>query len=221
MKSFERISDMVWTWSELHGSGHSTCEWHSFVILTPQGMPALVDPLPLSDRMIDELEKAGPPHEIFITSSWHVRDALKLANRWNSRILAHRLGKGCIEAPIGETVSEGDRLWGAARVCHLPFADVPEETGLFIESHPGVLIVGDAFCGPRTDIAVPPGEVAIYPSLRIPDPAAHASMLRRLLDLPFEVLAFGHGQVLDHDARGSLERLIGRIEKTNREPKSG
>lgn len=211
MKSFTRISDMVWTWSELHGSGHSTCEWHSHVITAPQRKMILVDPLPLSDAAMRELDEAGPPSEIFITSSWHVRDSIRLKNRWDCRILAHEIGIGCIKAPIEKTVADGERLWEAARVCHLPFADVPEETGLFVASHPGVLIVGDAFCGPRTDIGVPAREVAVYPSLRIPDPARHAAMLGRLLELPFEVLACGHGQVVDRDARGALERLIERI----------
>jgi hypothetical protein len=207
-----RVSDMVRTWSEAHGTAASGCEWHSYALKTPQGSLVLVDPLPLSEAAMAELEAEGPPGDIFITSGWHVRDAPRLKELWGCRILAHEKGVGRIEAPIDATVRDGESLWGIARACHLPFVDVPEETGLFIGSKPAVLIVCEAFCGPRTDIGVPPGEIAVYPRRQIPDPAAAARMFRQLLDLPFEVLAFGHGEVLTRDPRGALERLIKRLE---------
>ena len=212
MNAFVRIGDMVWTWSEVHGSGESVCEWHSYVIKTPQGAMVLVDPLPLADKAIAELDAEGPPRDIFLTNAWHVRDALRFKERWGCRILANEEGVGRIEAPVDATVKDGDNLWGIARACHLPFLDVQEETGLFVSSKPAVLIVCEAFCGPRTDVKVPAGEIAIHPRRRIPDPIATARMFRKLLDLPFEVLAFGHGEVLARDPRGALERLIVRLE---------
>ncbi|MEK7764877.1 MAG: GrpB family protein [bacterium] len=178
---------------------------------TPEGALALVDPLPLSDAAMAELEAAGPPREIFLTSAWHVRDTERLRRRWGCRVRAHELGAGRIETAIDETVRDGDPAWGTARACHLPFVYCPEETGLLITSEPPVLIIGEALCGPRTDIGIPVGEIGIYPTRPIADLPATAAMFRRLLDLPFGVLGFCHGKAVTVDPRGALERFVTRL----------
>ncbi|MEK7477206.1 MAG: GrpB family protein [Candidatus Coatesbacteria bacterium] len=211
LKTFRQLSSGVWTWTELHGQGNRTCEWHGFVIRTAEGSLALVDPLPLPDVAIGELEAAGPPRDIFLTSDWHVRDTDLYRRRWGCRVRAHEQGVGRIETSVDETVRDGDFLWGSVRACHLPFVYCPEETALLVSSEPPVLIIGDALCGARSDIGIPDGELGIYRTRPIPDVLATAAMFGRLLEHPIGVIAFGHGKVITEDARGALDRFVARL----------
>lgn len=211
LKSFRQLSNAVWTWDELHGKENRTCEWHGFVVRTGEGALVLVDPLPMPDTALAELEAAGPPHEIFLTSGWHVRDTDLYRRRWGCRVWAHEQGMGRIETAVDETVRDGDLVWGSVRACHLPFVYCPEETGLLVPSDPPVLIIGDALCGARADIGIPDGEVGIYRSRPIPDVLATAAMFGRLLEHPIGVIAFGHGKPVREDARGALDRFATRL----------
>lgn len=97
-------------------------------------------------------------------------------------------------APVHVYLVDGDHLGGGIEVVHTP-GHTAGHCAFLWEAHGGVLFCGDAFANWRGRLGHPPvaedwGE-------------AHAS-IRRLAELDYAVVAFGHGPVLREAARAAV-----------------
>ena len=140
----------VYCWTERHGKPQTTYDWNSYAIRIDQAnVLALVDPLPLTNAEIRQIEEIGTPTHILLTCNWHLRESEIYRQRWGSVIYLNALGLAEAETAIEGTFEGGDRLWDAIEVIHIPHVGWGEETTFLVEQEKGLLIVGDAVCGGR------------------------------------------------------------------------
>jgi hypothetical protein len=209
MNRLTKHSDHLRSWSELHGAESGTCAWNSHAIVIERHGPLIiVDPLPLMDADMDQIGRLGKPAMIFLTSAYHVRDAEAFRARWGCPVCIHELGATTTEIRVDRTVGDNAELIEGVRTIHLPGVYWPEETALLVAGNPPALIMGDALCGPRSDIDLPPGHVGMFTTKHVRDVAVGRRTLERLCDLDFELLVFGHGDPVRQDPRVALRLFL-------------
>ncbi len=201
----------VYYWTERHGKPETTYDWNSYAIrIDRANVLALVDPLPLTDAEIRQIEEIGTPTHILLTCNWHLRESEVYRQRWGCKIYLNALGLAEVETAIDGTFEGGDRLWDAVEVIHIPHVGWTGETAFLVGQEQGLLIVGDAVCGGRADIGVPEGEIGIFPNQleSIPDCQKARDSLMGLMEYPFGAICFAHGSPIRHRAKAALQRFI-------------
>ena len=201
----------VYHWIERHGKLQTTYDWNSCAIrIDWANILALVDPLPLTDGEIRQIEEIGTPTHILLTCNWHLRESEIYRQRWGCKIYLNALGLSEAETTIDGTFKGGDLLWDAVEVIHIPHVGWTEETAFLVGQEQGLLIVGDAVCGGRADIGVPEGEIGIFPNQfeSIPDRQKARNSLMNLMEYPFDAICFAHGSPIRHQAKAALQRFI-------------
>ena len=201
----------VYYWIERHGKSEATYDWNSYAIRIDRAdVLALVDPLPLTDTEIRQIEEIGTPTHILLTCSWHLRAGETFRERWGCEIYLNALGLSEAETTIDGTFEGGDRLWDAIQVIHIPHVGWTEETAFLVEQEKGLLIVGDAVCGGRADIGVPEGEIGIFTNQleAISDREKARNSLMGLTAYPFDAICFAHGTPIRHQAKAALQRFL-------------
>ena len=171
---------------------------------------ALVDPLPLTDVEIGQIEEIGTPTYILLTCNWHLREGEIYRQRWGCKIYLNALGLSEAETTIDGTFKGGDLLWDAVEVIHIPHVGWTEETAFLVGQEQGLLIVGDAVCGGRADIGVPEGEIGIFTNQleAISDRQKARDSLMNLMEHPFDAICFAHGSPIRHQAKAALQRFL-------------
>lgn len=200
-------------WTERHGKPETTYYWNSFAIHIAQvNVLALVNPLPMPDAEIRQIEEIGTPTHILLTCNWHLRNGEEFRKRWCSKIYLNERGLNEAETDIDGTFSDGDCPWDAVNVIHIPNVGWKEETAFLVKQESGLLIVGDALCGGRADIGIPDGEIGIHPNRfhmkHVTNIQEAQDPLRRLMECPFDAICFGHGSPILHGAKAALQRFI-------------
>ena len=192
----------VYYWTERHGKPETINYWNSCAICIDRAnVLALVDPLPLTDEEIQQIEEIGTPTHILLTCNWHLRE---------SEIYLNTLGLAEAETTIDGTFEGGDRLWDAVEVIHIPHVGWGEDTTFLVKQEKGLLIVGDVVCGGRGDIGVPEGEIGIFTNQleSIPDRQKARNSLMDLMEYPFDAICFAHGSPIRHQAKAALQRFL-------------
>ena len=208
---FQHLYGDVYYWTERHGKPETAYDWNSCAIRIEQAnVLALVDPLPLTEAEIGQIEGIGTPTHILLTCNWHLREGEIYRKRWGCKIYLNTLGLSEAETTIDGTFKGGDRLWDAVEVIHIPHAGWTEETAFLVEQEKGLLIVGDAVCGGRADIGVPEGEIGIFTNqlAAISDRGEARHSLVGLMEYPFDAICFAHGSPILHQAKAALQRFI-------------
>ena len=198
-------------WTERHGKPETIYYWNSFAIRIVQvNALALVDPLPMSDAEIRQIEEIGTPTHIFLTCNWHLRDGETFRKRWGCKIYLNKLRLEEAETKIDGTFRHGDQLWDVVEVIHIPDVAWTEETAFLVKQESRLLIVGDALCGGRADIGVPDGHVGIFTEQikNLPDRQRAQCSLNGLIEYPFDAICFGHGSPILHGAKAAFRRFI-------------
>ena len=198
-------------WTERHGKPQTTYDWNSCAIrIDGADVLALVDPLPLTDGEIRQIEEIGMPTHILLTCNWHLREGEIYRQRWGCKIYLNALGLSEAETTIDGTFKGGDRLWDAVEVIHIPHVGWMEETAFLVKQEKGLLIVGDAVCGGRADIGVPEGEIGIFTNQleSILDRRKARDSLMELMEYPFDAICFAHGTPIRHQAKAALQRFL-------------
>lgn len=206
----KRISSTVYMWSEVHGAARNEPYiWNSYLIqVEERGVFVLVDPLPLSDEEIREVEEIGAPSHILLTCNWHYRESHVFRQRWGCEVRLHEDGLVDSEVPIDGTLQDRDMLWGRIQVIHVPDVGWAEEVAFLVKGDGNTIIVGDVLCGGRKDRGVPDGEVWINAPEYILNPENARNSLRKLSEFSFEKLCFGHGTPITQAANVVFNEFI-------------
>ncbi len=163
----------------------------------------LVDPPPLPDADLVQLQAAGRVDYILLTNRDHQREAARYREALNARVYVPREDAEEMAVTFDKTFVDGELLPGGIWVIHLADQKSPGESALFLQQGRGVLLVGDALLG------VPAGSVSLLPDAKYADPANARAGLRRLLKYDFDSLLVGDGASIMTGAKAAVARALG------------
>ena len=167
----------------------------------------MIDPLPLSDAEIKQIEALGVPTHIILTCSYHERSSAQFRQKWGCEILLHENYMREAEIEFDGTFQDRDVLWNLLEVVGVPDVRHREEVCFYLIPD-GVLIVGDLLSGGRADCGIPDGELGFKDPAYLVDLAKARRSLKTLLHLEFNALCFGHGKPILSGAKDALERFV-------------
>ncbi len=145
----KQISSTVYSWSEIHGAARNKPYlWNSYLIqVRDHNVLILVDPLPLSNEEIQEIEEIGTPTHILLTCNYHLRESQRFRQKWGCEVRLHQDGLEDSEVPIDGTLQDKDLLWDLIEVIHVPDVHYAEEVAFLVKGDGNTMIVGDLVCG--------------------------------------------------------------------------
>ena len=167
----------------------------------------LIDPLPLSDAEVKQVENLGAPTHIILTCNYHERNSARLKQKWGCEVLLYENHAQEAEIEFEGTFQDCDVLWDLIEVVRVPDVRHREEVGFYLIPD-GVLIVGDLLSDGRKDCGIPDGEIGFKDPAYLVDLAKARLSLKALLHLEFEILCFGHGEPILSKAKDVLKRFV-------------
>ena len=193
----EIVTDIfTWAWlSEPHGYN-----FNGYLVRHAEGN-LCIDPVPPDSADLAEIVRMGVT-KILLTNRNHSRAANVVRERTGAKTFihpddaAHARSQGAeIDGPlkVGETV-------GPFTIVAVPGKSPGEVAFHWPERK--LLIVGDAVIGN------PPGCCGLLREKVMDDPARLRQSVRQLLGLDFDVLLFGDGASILHDAKLRLQELV-------------
>jgi glyoxylase-like metal-dependent hydrolase (beta-lactamase superfamily II) len=193
----EIVADVfTWAWfSEPHGY-----DFNGHLLRHAEGN-LCIDPVQPTDACLAEIAQMGTMN-ILLTNRNHSRAANLVRARTGAKTFIHpddaphaRSQGAEIDGPlnVGETV-------GPFTIVAVPGKSPGEVAFHWPERK--LLIVGDAVIGN------PPGHCGLLREKVMDDPARLRQSVRGLLDLDFDILLFGDGASILHDAKLQLQELV-------------
>jgi glyoxylase-like metal-dependent hydrolase (beta-lactamase superfamily II) len=187
---------LTWHWfSERNGY-----DFNGVLLRHGEGNVA-VDPVEMQDDVLDELARAGVSR-IVLTNRNHFRAAAKLKAKTSARVAVHPADAAFVR---GQGVEVDEDLAIGARLAGFEVLDAsgksPGEVALW-NAERRILIVGDACVGK------PPGALALLSPKVIDDLPRLKDSLRRLAELPVEIVLVGDGAPLLRSGREALQALV-------------
>jgi glyoxylase-like metal-dependent hydrolase (beta-lactamase superfamily II) len=194
----QELLDGILTWarrSEPHGY-----DFNGWLVRWPEGN-LCIDPVEPSDDVLARLarERVG---RILLTNRNHVRAAALLRERTGAPVAIHPAdaayarGQG---ATIDAELRPGERV-GPFTVVAVP-GKSPGEVAFHCPTR-RLLVVGDAVIGD------PPGRLSLLRERVLDDPPRLRTNVRRLAELPVDVLLPGDGVPILRDAGARLRELV-------------
>lgn len=216
----QRLAPGLWRWTLPHP------EWTpedaedegweevvaSYYLETPEGV-VLFDPLAPPEgsakaerfwsALDRDVERAGASPAVLLTIFWHARSSQAVRDRYDgASVWAHEPAAELIGERVGytETFRVGERLPGGVEAID---AGRAFEVLYWLPAH-SALVAGDVLLGS------PDGGVRVCPDswLGDRDPAEVRASLRRLLDLPVELLLLTHGEPVLADGKAALQAAL-------------
>jgi glyoxylase-like metal-dependent hydrolase (beta-lactamase superfamily II) len=185
-----------WSWfAERQGY-----DFNGYLLRLPGGN-VCVDPVEMSDEVLDEIERIGV-QRIVLTNRNHFRASMKVKERTGAPIAIHPFDAAFARdrgTRIDEELRPGDQL-GPLTVIAAP-GKSPGEVALHWPER-RILLVGDACVGK------PPGECALLPDAVIDDKTRLIASLRSLATLDFDTLLLADGAPILSGGRAALRRLV-------------
>ena len=192
--SVEEVVPDVWSWSVHDDRVDFVSTAHA--VAGDDGV-VLVDPLPLAP---DALAGLGSVLAICLTAGTHQRSAWRLRRELGAQVYAPALSRQIEEEPDAR-YGDGDELPGGLRAVFTPGAGTTQHTFL-LEREDGVAFVPDLFTH------LPERGLRMVWEEYMYDPAEARRSIRKLIELPFSVLCFDHGQPLKDDPKGAIRALL-------------
>ena len=229
----KEIRKGLWRWTAPHpewrpekgGAGG----WERFVGCVEYEAPPgseegviLIDPLappagtPEAARFWEALDRdvarAGRPVVILLTGFYHQRSAAEISERYRAKsaakIWAPESARKRLTCPVARTFVAGDSLPGGI-AAHEIAGPERSEFALYIPEH-RALVVADALIGAgggRVRLA-PPSWAEPGPEGEARYRGPYRDSLRRLLDLPLEILLVSHGEPVVEKGRAALAEAL-------------
>jgi len=165
--------------------------------LAANGRVTLIDPLPLEP---EQLARLGTVETILMGSPSHQRCAWSYRREHKAKVYAPEGFSGLEEKP-DRIFKEGDPLPGGLRPVHAPGPN-QAHYAFHLDRRPGVLLCTDLWHVTKT------GEVEFLPDKYMSDAERARETARRLLDVNFDILCFGHGDPITRGAQKFLADLV-------------
>src|SRR6476646_11037732 len=193
----EILADVfTWSWfSEPHGYN-----FNGYLLRHAEGN-LCIDPVEPGERNLVEIERIGVAR-IRLTNRNHSRAANAVREHTGAPIFIHP--DDASHARNQGAVNDGE-LRSGERIGPLTVVGAPGKSPGEVVLHwpeRRLLFVGDAVVGN------PPGKCALLREKVMDDPSRLRISLRNLLELDFDVLLFGDGTPIVHDAKSRLRELV-------------
>lgn len=163
----------------------------------------LIDPVPLTMNALDWVVARADRVSVLLTNGNHERGALWFHQRFHLPIWAHKDAAAEFKKMKVQVFADGDTLTAGVRAIHVPGA-APGETAFYTAKHGGIVFMGDALVNMESL-----GGLAFLPDKYCKDPAQSRQSLRKLLELDFEMMTFGHGKPIVKGAKQQVAKLLG------------
>jgi len=191
--------DGFYCWSRF--SQERQIDFNGHLWVRPEGN-VLIDPVPMIDSDLAQLDELGGAQWIVITNRDHEREAGYFAERTGAAVATHAADAASMTATPDRLLQDGEELVPGLVAIQLEHGKSPGELALY---WPGlsVVLAGDLVVG------APMGRFTLLMDEKLADPPRAALQLRKLLALEFDALLVGDGHSVLQQAR---ERLIECLE---------
>jgi glyoxylase-like metal-dependent hydrolase (beta-lactamase superfamily II) len=201
-ETIEDVAPGLWRWHVLDERIAAESDAHA---VSDQNGTVLIDPLPLRDEARRKLE---PIVAICLTAACHQRSAWRYRRSCGVKVYAPEGCRAMDEEP-DVRFRTGEVLPGNLKAIHTPG---PENAhyAFWRAQSPSVL-----FC-PDLIMRGSDGELVFIPAEYHEDPEATRDSVRRLLELPFEILCMDHGAPIIANPQAALRNLLGQSDALKR-----
>ncbi|HWB59235.1 MAG TPA: hypothetical protein VG733_07075 [Chthoniobacteraceae bacterium] len=197
VEEIQRVNERVVFWSGYDPAVKTDLCSHAY-LATPGWV--LVDPIPLREEALEELQGGGKIAAIVLTSANHGRAAADFQKRFRTPVFAHTAARGEISIEVTGWVRDGEGICGLQAI-HLP-GFVSGEIALHAPEAGGALMMGDAL------INLESTGFALLPDKYCDDPKLARESARKLLQFSFELMTFAHGLPIIAGAKQRLHQLL-------------
>ncbi|PRQ04286.1 hypothetical protein ENSA5_09350 [Enhygromyxa salina] len=188
----------LWSWSVFDQARN--LDFNSLAWIRSRGN-VLVDPLPLSEHDLGQLEELGGAAWIVVTNSDHTRAAAELAARFGAELAGPAGERDQLPLGCARWLRDGDELVPGLTAFELHGSKTPGELALLLDQT--TLITGDLIRGQAL------GRLNLLPEQKLADRAAALASVRRLAALEqVEAVLVGDGWPLARDGHARLCELL-------------
>ena len=161
----------------------------------------IIDPPPVSDLDLAQMESLGSVQHILITNRNHIRWSRELRGKFDAEIRMNSSDAQSEDLISDHNFGDGDMLAGFLKAVVVPDNKSPGETALYWEERK-ILFVGDAVIGK------PPGEVTLLPPGKYAEIEKARAGIKVLDNLNFDSLLLGDGDPIPTDGQKAIERFL-------------
>lgn len=190
----------IWQWSWF--SDEKQLDFNG-LLLTVGEHRVLVDPPPMSEADVRQIEQGGRIDYTLVTNRDHAREAAACQNRFHCQLYVPEIDAPLMDLKPTKTFKDGELLPGGIWVIHLKDQKSPGECALYLQQGRGVVIVGDAFIGK------PAGSLSLLPADKYADLEKAKEGLRRLFKYNFDTILVGDGASILTGAKSAVEATLG------------
>ncbi len=197
----DKILKDVYTWSVF--SEEKKLNFNGYFIHTQHPLfgNVVIDPTPVSDLDLAQMETLGLVQKILITNRNHIRWSCELRVKFNAEIRMNSADAQSEDMISDHNFGDGDMLAGFLKAVVIPDNKSPGETALYWEEKK-ILFLGDALIGK------PPGDVSLLPPEKYADIEKARAGIQVLDDLNFDSLLMGDGDPIVTGGKKAIERFF-------------
>ena len=194
----DEVAPGLWHW-RISNSGIGGNVSSSQALMTMDGC-VLIDPVGLDASALAALPR---PMATLLTARCHQRAAWRYRRELGAEVWLPVDATPADEEP-DHRYADGDRLPGGLRALRTPGPEWPHYSFLY-EGDPGIVFCSDLLMNRDAELRFIP------PHLH-DDPAATRASVERLLELPFGILCFAHGEPIIDDPKTALREVLAEAE---------
>ena len=197
----DEILKDVYTWSVF--SEEKTLNFNGYFIPTQHPLfgNVVIDPPPVSDLDLTQMETLGSVQHILITNRNHIRWSRELQEKFDAEIRMNSADAQSEDMISDHNFGDGDMLAGFLKTVVIPDNKSPGETALYWEEKE-ILFVGDALIGK------PSGEVCLLPPEKYADIEKARAGIKVLDPLNFNSVLMGDGEPILTGGKKAIERFL-------------
>ena len=199
----DEILKDVYTWSVF--SEEKKLNFNGYFIPTQHALfgNVVIDPPPVSDLDLAQMETLGSVQQILITNRNHIRWSRELQEKFDAEIRMNFADAQSEDMISDHNFSDGDMLAGFLKAVVIPDNKSPGETALYWEEKK-ILFLGDALIGK------PSGEVCLLPPEKYTDIEKARAGIKVLDDLNFDSVLMGDGESVLTGGKKAIERFFNK-----------
>lgn len=157
----------------------------------------LIDPVPMSESDLQQLDRLGGAALIVLTNADHEREAAFFRERTRAEVVVHSEDADALSVAVDRMVEDGEEIVPGLEVIHLRHGKSAGEIALYWPAR-RLVLAGDLVVG------APLGHLSLLMNEKLADPPRAALELRKVLARPFDALLVGDGHSIVHGARAQL-----------------